>query len=152
MNLKNNCACYECGKKYLTESQINSNTHNQTTYFKATCMVCREEKGVTDIRSFNGLRKLPVDIESYHGGKIMKNEIVFCDIYFERETGKKISKKGQKEKVPEMERETIHGAIYKYDKGRFKRLGNTKDAIKHPAYDVKVLDIKVIHRMGFGKG
>ena len=139
MVLKNNSACFECGEPYLTKTQRSSPTHNQTTYYTGKCMMCKETKGVTDIRAFNGLRKLPIDIESYHGGKILRNEIVLCDITFDRVLGK-----NKKETI------TLPNVVYKYNKGLFKSI-RLLAKYNLEGHTVKVLGIKVIERMGFGK-
>lgn len=77
-------------------------------------------------------------IQKYHNGKISRNEIVLCELSFERSLGR-----NKKEII------VLPRVIYKYYKGLLISIRHLSK-YKIPNNTVTVLDIDVIERMGFG--
>lgn len=54
-NRKSDYVCFDCGVQFLTEEQ-KKNDGRVATFSVSECCLCGEEKGTTNIRTYNYLR------------------------------------------------------------------------------------------------
>lgn len=55
-NRTSDYVCFDCGRPFLTENQVTNNTGSGVTFHMSICGLCREEKGVCHIRTYNYLK------------------------------------------------------------------------------------------------
>lgn len=48
--------CFDCGRPFLTETQVSNNAGHNSTFHEETCGLCNEQKGVCHMRTWNYLR------------------------------------------------------------------------------------------------